>query len=296
MGAGFDRNDPVFPANERLGWVTLEFGLACIGMTVFGFVPLAGAIYALNLLLALMFVLLFAHNIVPPGNRFVQPIFFFMVVQINLRIFSQVRSHLVATWSLRAHQTQREIELARAHEREATELAQTHLREERRQREMEEQKRKGTLQIADHYEQSVAAHAQELEEVVGSLVGAIERINRAGAAVRSSADAMLGLAADSTEATKAVALSTDRLSIAAEDIGGQVEQQRARRQRSRTRAGRAGTSDPRSAFARETDRIGEIVELVQSLAAQTNLLALNAAIEAARAATPAAALPSSPPK
>jgi methyl-accepting chemotaxis protein len=269
------------PANERLGWVTLEFGLACIGMTVFGFVPLAGAVYALNLLLALALTLLFAHNVVPPGNRFVQPIFFFMVVQINLRIFGQVHSHLVATWSLRAHQAQREIELARTHEREAAELAQTHLREEQRQREMEEQKRNGTLQIADHYEQSVAAHAQELEEVVGSLVGAIERINHAGAAVRSSAEAMLGLAADSTEATKAVALSTDRLSVAAEDIGGQVEQQRAAAAES-DRAGEQAQATL-DLLSRETDRIGEIVELVQSLASQTNLLALNAAIEASRA-------------
>lgn len=269
------------PANERLGWVTLEFGLACIGMTVFGFVPLAGAIYAFNLLLALVLALVFAHDIVPPGNRFVQPIFFFMVVQINLRIFGQVHSHLVASWSLRAHQAQREIELAKAHEREAADLAQAHLRDERRQREMEEQKRKGTLQIADHYERSVATHAQEVEEVVHSLVGAIERINHAGTAVRSSAEAVLGLAADSTEATQAVAVSTERLSIAAEDIGGQVEQQRAAAAES-DRAGEQAQATL-DLLAHETDRIGEIVELVQSLAAQTNLLALNAAIEASRA-------------
>jgi len=269
------------PADERLGWVTLEFGLACIGMTVFGFVPLAGAVYALNLLLALVLTLLFAHDVLPTGNRFVQPVFFFMVVQINLRIFGRVHSHLVATWSLRAHQAQREIELARAHEREATELAQTHLREERRQREMDEQKRKSTLQIADQYERSVAAHAQELEAVVGSLVGAIERINHAGSAVRSSAEAMLGLAADSTEATKAVALSTERLSVAAADIGGQVEQQRSAAAES-DRAGEQAQATL-DLLSRETDRIGEIVELVQSLAAQTNLLALNAAIEASRA-------------
>jgi len=269
------------PANERLGWVTLEFGLACIGMTVFGFVPLAGAIYAFNLLLALVLAFVFAHDIVPPGNRFVQPIFFFMVVQINLRIFSQVHSHLVATWSLRAHQAQREIELAKAHEREAADRAQAHLRDERRQREMEEQKRKGTLEIAENYERSVVAHRLELEEVVERLVATIERINRAGAAVRSSADSMLGLAADSTEATQAVALSTERLSVAAEDIGGQVEQQRSAAAESDEAGEKAQAT--LALLSRETDRIGEIVGLVQSLAAQTNLLALNAAIEASRA-------------
>jgi methyl-accepting chemotaxis protein len=230
---------------------------------------------------ALTLTLLFAHNVVPPGNRFVQPVFFFMVVQINLRIFAQVRSHLVATWSLRAHQAQREIELARAHQREAAELAQTRLREEQRQCEMEDQKRKGTMEIAENYERSVVAHRLDLEEVVDRLVATIERINRAGTAVRSSADSMLGLAADSTEATQAVALSTERLSIAAEDIGGQVEQQRSAAAESDAAGGKAqATLD---LLSRETDRIGEIVGLVQSLAAQTNLLALNAAIEASRA-------------
>ena len=117
--------------------------------------------------------------------------------------------------------------------------------------------------------------------MVGSLVSAIDRIHSAGTAVRSSADQMLGLAADSTDATQAVAHSTEQLSIAADDIGGQVQLQRTAAAAS-DRAGEAAQSSL-DALSRETDRIGEIVELVQSLAAQTNLLALNATIEASRA-------------
>lgn len=280
------------PGGEKMGWITVAIGFISIGTTVFALLPRACAIYSFNVTFVIWLTVLSEHLAMPFATKLILPLFGYMVYQQNMRTFRQFRSHLTADWSLRRHQEQRHAEEVAAREREAIAAAKHRQREAETERaartqadaqrtQLEVQRREGTLAIADHYERSVAAHAQELDAVVGSLVGAIERINGAGVAVRSSADTMLGLAADSTEATQAVAASTERLSFAADDIGGQVEQQRGAAAES-DRAGETAQATL-DLLSRETDRIGEIVGLVQSLAAQTNLLALNAAIEASRA-------------
>lgn len=280
------------PNGEKIGWITVAIGFISIGTTVFALLPRASAIYSFNLTLVVLLAIWSEHLAMPVATKLMLPLFGYMIHQQNMRTFRQFHSHLMADWTLRRHQEQRHAEEADAREREAIEAAEQRRREAEAERGarirveaqralLAEQRHKGMMALADHYERSVAAHAQELEEVVGSLVGAIERINRAGAAVRSSTDTMLGLASDSTDATQAVADSTERLSVAADDIGGQVEQQRSAAAESDRAGGMA--QQTLDLLSRETDRIGEIVGLVQSLAAQTNLLALNAAIEASRA-------------
>ncbi|MBO9576854.1 MAG: hypothetical protein J7494_14060 [Sphingobium sp.] len=280
------------PDGEKMGWITVTIGFISISTTVFALLPRASAIYSFNITLIVWLTVWSERLAMPVATKLMLPLFGYMIYQQNMRTFRQFRSHLTAAWTLRRHQEQRLAEEEEAREREAIKAADMRRREAETERaaraqadaqraQLERMRREGTLAIADHYERSVAAHAQELEAVVGSLVGAIQRINGAGAAVRSSTDAMLGLAADSTEATQAVADSTERLSFAADDIGGQVELQRSAAAES-DRAGETAQATL-DLLSRETDRIGEIVGLVQSLAAQTNLLALNAAIEASRA-------------
>ncbi|MBO9575933.1 MAG: hypothetical protein J7494_09375 [Sphingobium sp.] len=276
------------PVNDRIGWITLDVAFIAIGTTTFALVPRACRFYCAVLTVALSATMLFEPLAMPIATKLLVPVFGFMIHQGNRNTFRQFRSHLVASWTLQRHQEERETLNAETRQREAAERELARQRDEEMRRVareqrmmMEEHRRQGTLEIADRYERSVVAHALELEDVVGSLVSAIDRIHHAGVAVRSSADTMLGLAADSTDATQAVADSTDRLSVAADDIGGQVQQQRT----AAAASDRAGETAQASldALSRETDRIGEIVELVQSLAAQTNLLALNATIEASRA-------------
>ncbi|GEM_PF-1756790 len=276
------------PPEQRIGWLTLYIALIAIGTTTFALLPLASRIYCFTLGGVLSVTVLFEPLAMPLAAKLLLPVFTIMIHQSNMRSYRQFRSYLTAEWTLRRHQEERQAEEADARRREAAEQAEARQREDAAQQAarehraaMEQQRRQGTMEIADRYERSVVAHALDLEDVVHSLVSAIERIDHAGAAVRSSADTMLGLAANSTDATQAVADSTDRLSIATDDIGGQVEQQRAAAAAS-DNAGAAAQASL-DALSRETDRIGEIVELVQSLASQTNLLALNATIEASRA-------------
>ena len=56
------------------------------------------------------------------------------------------------------------------------------------------------------------------------------------------------------------------------------------------------TNDRVSELSKAAGRIGDVVELINTIAGQTNLLALNATIEAAAPARPAAALRWSPPR
>ncbi len=59
---------------------------------------------------------------------------------------------------------------------------------------------------------------------------------------------------------------------------------------------RAAPDDRVGELSKAAARIGDVVELISTIAGQTNLLALNATIEAARAGQPDAALPWWPPR
>jgi methyl-accepting chemotaxis protein len=104
-----------------------------------------------------------------------------------------------------------------------------------------------------------------------------------GVAGDATTQAVSAAAASEETATnvQTVAAATEELAISIQEIGRRVEQA--------TRVVReAGSTTERSAseienLATAGQRIGDVVGLIQAIAAQTNLLALNATIEAARA-------------
>lgn len=78
-----------------------------------------------------------------------------------------------------------------------------------------------------------------------------------------------------------VAAATEQLSASVSEINRQVTQSAAIAAKAVREA--EGTNAEIQGLATMAQRIGDIVELINSIAAQTNLLALNATIEAARA-------------
>jgi methyl-accepting chemotaxis protein len=104
-----------------------------------------------------------------------------------------------------------------------------------------------------------------------------------GVAGDASSQAVSAAAASEQTATnvQTVAAATEELTVSIQEIGRRVEQA--------TQVVRnAGSTTDRSASEIENlavagQRIGDVVGLIQAIAAQTNLLALNATIEAARA-------------
>ncbi len=144
-----------------------------------------------------------------------------------------------------------------------------------------EQRKLDTLKIADDFEdavgqivEAVSMASKELETAAGALASTAER----------SQNLSMTVAASSKEASanvQSVAAATEQMSSSVSEIGRQV-QETARIAHEAVGQAQA-TTEHVSGLSKAASRIGDVVELINSIAAQTNLLALNATIEAARA-------------
>jgi methyl-accepting chemotaxis protein len=135
--------------------------------------------------------------------------------------------------------------------------------------------------LADDFEGAVG----EIIETVSSASTELEASARTltASAARSQQLATMVAAASEEASTnvQSVASATEEMSSSVNEISRQVQQ-------SATIAGEAvdqarKTNDSVGELAKAASRIGDVVELINTIAGQTNLLALNATIEAARA-------------
>jgi methyl-accepting chemotaxis protein len=135
--------------------------------------------------------------------------------------------------------------------------------------------------IAGEFEQSVggivdgaASAATEMQRSAQSLSAIAKETTRQSTTVAAAAE-------QTTANVRTVAAAAEELSTSGQEISHQIAQsasiaQSAVAQAERTNAMVEGLLDA-------TQKIGEVMGLIQNIAAQTNLLALNATIEAARA-------------
>lgn len=144
------------------------------------------------------------------------------------------------------------------------------------------------LAIAERRIEAVTEFRTELGNVIRAVTGAVERMRRSSsdlsgvvAATNQSCVAMATSSDQTLQTVQMMAAATDELSGSITEIGRQVE--------SSTGISRLAAEEVQSAdkilhdLEQATAQIGDIVTLIQAIAAQTNLLALNATIEAARA-------------
>jgi len=140
--------------------------------------------------------------------------------------------------------------------------------------------------------QLVEAATREFEGAVANIVQTLDRaaeaMDRSARDMASTAgrnqEQALATAAASEEATTNVGI----VATAAEEIAQSIEHIAARVANSATVASQASgeakaITDAVESLSASVDEIGEVSDLISSIAAQTNLLALNATIEAARA-------------
>jgi methyl-accepting chemotaxis protein len=134
--------------------------------------------------------------------------------------------------------------------------------------------------------------ANEFEAAVGEIV---ETVSSASTELEASASTLTGTAERSQELTtmvaaaseeasanvQSVASATEELSSSVNEISRQV-QESARIANDAVDQARK-TNDRVAELSKAAARIGDVVELINTIAGQTNLLALNATIEAARA-------------
>jgi methyl-accepting chemotaxis protein len=140
--------------------------------------------------------------------------------------------------------------------------------------------------------QQLSLFVRSFEEEVSKILGLV---SAAGSEMQTAAATMSEVADSTTSQTDAcsnaaqqassnvqtVAVATEELSASVNEISRQVAQSTAITRRAVDEA--AGTNETVGGLADAARRIGEIVDMINGIAAQTNLLALNATIEAARA-------------
>ncbi len=135
--------------------------------------------------------------------------------------------------------------------------------------------------IADEFERSIggvirgtAAAADELQNSASSMSTIAEGTTDQSARVAAAAE-------QTASNVQAVAASAEELSSSIKEIARQVTQSTSIAQDAVEQATRTEAMVER--LVHSTQKIGEVMALIQTIAGQTNLLALNATIEAARA-------------
>jgi len=143
------------------------------------------------------------------------------------------------------------------------------------------QRKAEMVKMADDFEsavgrivETVSSASGELETAAGTLTGTAERSQELATAVASASE-------EASTNVQSVASASEELSSSVNEISRQV-QESARMANDAVGQAR-GTTDRVSELSKAASRIGDVVELINTIAGQTNLLALNATIEAARA-------------
>jgi len=121
---------------------------------------------------------------------------------------------------------------------------------------------------------SLSSASTQLESSAGNLTSTAERAQKLTTVVAAASE-------EASTNVRSVASATEEMASSINEIGRQV-QESARMATDAVDQARK-TNDRVSELSKAAARIGDVVELINTIAGQTNLLALNATIEAARA-------------
>ncbi|MBP2228494.1 methyl-accepting chemotaxis protein [Azospirillum agricola] len=153
-----------------------------------------------------------------------------------------------------------------------------------RQREAEQQQARRHAEI-DAATRSFAGKIDVVVRAVNDsatrMRGNAERLTSSAESTQEAASSVSSAAVQASSNVETVAAAAEELSASIGEIGRHVGEATQVAQRAVSEA--QSTNDTVKGLANAANRIGEVVELINSIAAQTNLLALNATIEAARA-------------
>ena len=134
--------------------------------------------------------------------------------------------------------------------------------------------------------------AEDFEGAVGGIIGAVStassQLETSAGALSSTAERAEELATTVAAASEEASTNVQSVASATEEMASSVNEISRQVQESARMAGEAvdqarKTNDRVSELSKAAARIGDVVELINTIAGQTNLLALNATIEAARA-------------
>jgi methyl-accepting chemotaxis protein len=163
-------------------------------------------------------------------------------------------------------------------EQEAREEAEAKMRQDQV---AAEQRKADMRRLADSFEgavgeivDTVSSAATELEASASTLTSTAERAQELTIVVAAASE-------EASTNVQSVASATEELSSSITEISRQVQESARVASEAVTQA--RTTTDRVGELSKAAARIGDVVELINTIAGQTNLLALNATIEAARA-------------
>jgi methyl-accepting chemotaxis protein len=144
-----------------------------------------------------------------------------------------------------------------------------------------QQRKADMVKLADQFEgavgeiiETVSSASTELEASASTLTATAERSQELTTVVAAASE-------EASTNVQAVASATEELSSSVNEISRQVQE--SARMASEAVGQARTTNDRVGELSKAAARIGDVVELINTIAGQTNLLALNATIEAARA-------------
>jgi methyl-accepting chemotaxis protein len=143
------------------------------------------------------------------------------------------------------------------------------------------ERREAMLQLADEFESTVRAVVEAVSAAASQIESGAGSMSRVADATRDRAAGVRSVAGEASDSVQTVAAAAEELAASIQEIGRQVGS-------SAEMAGAAaddaaGAQKLVGRLAGAAQEIGQVLQLITSIADQTNLLALNATIEAARA-------------
>ncbi len=143
------------------------------------------------------------------------------------------------------------------------------------------QRKAEMIKLADDFEgavgeivETVSSSSTQLEASAGTLTATAERAQELTVMVAAASE-------EASTNVQSVASATEEMASSVNEISRQVQESA---RMANEAVGQARTTNDRvSELSKAASRIGDVVELINTIAGQTNLLALNATIEAARA-------------
>jgi len=153
--------------------------------------------------------------------------------------------------------------------------------EQAREQEAKQRQAAAIDQLTREFNDGAASALSAVSTAASRMKGSAETMSRVAAQAKQLTSATASASAQAADNVQTVAAATEELSGSIAEISRQVGECTRIATQAVEQVGRSEVTV--TALANAADRIGEVVGLINTIAAQTNLLALNATIEAARA-------------
>jgi methyl-accepting chemotaxis protein len=163
-------------------------------------------------------------------------------------------------------------------ERKAHEEAEAGMRQDRL---AAEQRRAEMIKLADAFQDAVGAIVETVSSASNELEASATVLTSTARQSQELSNMVTAAAEEASTNVQSVASAAEELTSSVNEISRQVQ---ASARMANEAVGQARQTNHRvSELSKAASRIGDVVELINTIAGQTNLLALNATIEAARA-------------